>query len=75
MQNWIVWNITEFGIMYPTIADMPFNWNQTKPVWRCLRGEMVKDWGIAIAEFELRSRYYVHFQTNTLKKCMDPLSS
>ena len=26
-------------------------------------------------EFELQSRYYVHFRTNTLGKGMDPLSS
>ena len=31
--------------------------------------------GIGVSEFELQSRYYVHFRTNTLKKGMDPLSS
>ena len=32
----------------------------------CLRGVMVKamDSGIVISEFELPSRYYVHFRTN-----------
>ena len=34
----------------------------------CSRGVMVKalDWGIVVSEIELRSRYYVHFWTNTL---------
>ena len=37
---------------------------------RCLRGVMVKamDCGIVVSEFELQSRYYVHFQTNVLGK-------
>ena len=39
------------------------------------RGEMVKamDCGIVVNEFELQSRYYVHFRTNTLWKVMNPL--
>ena len=34
---------------------------------RCPCGVMVKamDYGIAVSEFELQSRYYVHFRTNT----------
>ena len=31
------------------------------------------DNGIIISEFELKSRYYVHFRTNALRKDMDPL--
>ena len=36
---------------------------------------MVKamDGGIVVSEFELQSRYYVHFQTNTPGKGMNPL--
>ena len=36
---------------------------------------MVKamDCGIVVSEFELQLRYYVHFQTNTLGKDMNPL--
>ena len=36
---------------------------------------MVKamDFGIAVCEFKLLSRYYVHFQANTLGKGMNPL--
>ena len=39
------------------------------------RGVMVKvmDCGIVVSEFKLQSRYYVHFQTNTLGKDMNPL--
>ena len=42
---------------------------------RCPRGVMVKamDYGIVVSEFELHSRYYVHFLTNTLGKGMNPL--
>ena len=41
----------------------------------CPRGVMVKamDWGIVVREFELQSRYYVHFLANTLGKGMNPL--
>ena len=36
---------------------------------------MVKamDCGIVVREFKLQSRYYVHFQANTLGKGMNPL--
>ena len=39
------------------------------------RGVMVKamDYGIVVREFELQSRYYVHFRANTLGKGMNPL--
>ena len=41
----------------------------------CPRGVMVKamDCGIVVREFELQSRYYVHFRANTLAKGMNPL--
>ena len=41
----------------------------------CPRGVMVKaiDCGIVLCEFELQSRYCVHFRTNTLGKAMNPL--
>ena len=41
----------------------------------CPRGVMVKamDCGIVVSEFVLQSRYYVHFQANTLGKGMNPL--
>ena len=41
----------------------------------CPRGVMVKamDCGIVVSEFILRSRYYVHFRTNTFGKGMKPL--
>ena len=31
------------------------------------------DCGIVVSEFELQSRYYVYFRTNTLGKAMNPL--
>ena len=41
----------------------------------CPRGVMVKvmDCKILVSEFKLQSRYYVHFQTDTLGKGMNPL--
>ena len=44
-------------------------------LWGCPRGIMVKamDCGIVVREFVLQSRYYVHFQANTLGKGMNPL--
>ena len=41
----------------------------------CPRGVMVKamDCKIVAREFELQSRYNVHFRTNTLGKGMNPL--
>ena len=41
----------------------------------CPRGVMVKamDYEIVVSEFVLQSRYYVHFQANTLGKGMNPL--
>ena len=34
----------------------------------------VLDCGIVVSKFELQSRYYVHFQTNTFGKGMNPLN-
>ena len=41
----------------------------------CPWGVMVKslDCRIVVSEFELQSRYYVHFWTNTFGKGMNPL--
>ena len=41
----------------------------------CPRGVMVKamDCGIIVSKFKLQSRYYIHFQANTLGKGMNPL--
>ena len=50
---------------------------KTKFVRGCSRGVIVKamDCGIVVSEFVLQSRYYVHFQANTLGKVWTPLSS
>ena len=44
-------------------------------IWGCPCGVIVKSLGcgIVVSEFELQSRYYVHFLTNTLEKGMNPL--
>ena len=44
-------------------------------IMRCPHGVMVKamDCRIVVREFILQSRYYVHFQANTLGKVMNPL--
>ena len=34
--------------------------------------DKVIDREIVLSKFELQSRYYVHFQVNTLRKGMDP---
>ena len=41
----------------------------------CPRGVMVKavDCGFVVSKFELQSRYYVHFRTNTIEIGMNPL--
>ena len=41
----------------------------------CPRGVIVKamDFGIAVSEFILQSRYYIYFRANTLGKDMNPL--
>ena len=39
----------------------------------CPRGVIVKamDGGIVVSEFDLQSRYYIHFRTNTFGKGMN----
>ena len=52
------------------------NQNQAKPNQsRNLSGIMVnvQDFGLEVSEFELQTRYYVYFRTNTLVKGMNPL--
>ena len=41
----------------------------------CPRGVMVKamDCSLEVSEFELQSRYYIHFRINTLRKGLTPL--
>ena len=45
-----------------------------KITWGGPRGVMVKamDCGIVVSEFEFQLHYYVHFETNTLGKGMNP---
>ena len=45
--------------------------------WMCPRGVMVQpmDGGIVVNEFELQSRYHVHFEQIPLGKVQTPLSS
>ena len=61
-------NTTEEKIMYH------FRCTQKKHE-RCPCGVVVNelDWDIAVSEFEILSRYDVHFQTNTIGKDMNPL--
>ena len=49
--------------------------NKFDTLRRCPRGVMVKmmDCEIVVSELELQLHYYVHFQTNTLGKGMNPL--
>ena len=46
-----------------SLGEGPFSWWMVKAM----------DCGIVVSEFELYSRYYVHFRANTLGKCMNPL--
>ena len=52
--------------IYPCFSSYPIDFS---------RGVMVKamNCGIAVREFVLQSRYYVHFRANTLGKGMNPL--
>ena len=54
---------------------MLYDENFTPNISGCPRGIMVKalDCGIVVSEFELQSRYYVQFRTDTLGKGMDSL--
>ena len=46
-------------------------------MYMCVRPEynteLHMDCDLEVSEFELQSRNYVHFRTNTLRKSMDPL--
>ena len=45
-------------------------------VMESLRGvrTKVQDYSLDVNEFELQSGYYIHFQTNTIRKGMKPLT-
>ena len=62
------------------LCQNQFNYHslQLYTVQKCImsnRGVIVKALasGIVVGEFELQSRYYVHFRTNTLRKGINPL--
>ena len=63
--------MSEYTLVFETILLV----NITSISWGCPRGVMVKalDCGIVVCEFVLPSRYYVHFQANTLGKGISPL--
>ena len=62
-------------VLYSHNDNTKFNERTKKHLVGCPRGVMVKamDCGIIVREFVLQSRYYVHFQANTLGKGMNPL--
>ena len=57
-------------IMWLTYQDM-----QLKLQWGSTRGvvTIMLDFDIIVREFELHSRFYVHFRTNTFENVMKPL--
>ena len=56
-----------------TFVIMIYLKKNTKKKRVCPRGVIVPlDCGIVVNEFELQSRNYIHFRTNTLGKGMDP---
>ena len=83
---WFFLHHFEFAVFYWNVSDSKYskvsrnflriqaNLNNAL-VWMVSRGVMVKamDCGIIESEFELLSRYYVHFRTNTLGKGMNPV--
>ena len=62
-----------FYIIFNLIYFMKYQ-NTFVPV-KCTRGVVanVQDCDITVSEFELHSRYYIHFQTNTSEKMMNIL--
>ena len=52
-----------------------FNSYSMTALWCSLRGVMDKvlDYSFEVSKFELQSQYHVRFQTNTLRKYMNPL--
>ena len=72
IKNYTVSNPDEFWFYVP--SAILTDWQKDR--WdHCCRGVMVEalDCRIVVCEFELQSRYYVHFRTNTLGKAMNPL--
>ena len=69
------------GLSHGSSSYQKWLWVQNLNQWdayhvrNCPRGVMVKAMkcGIVVREFVLQSRYYVHFQANTLGKGMNPL--
>ena len=70
----LLWNVTKWGLFFrhnlpcsPYTSSIYVGWDP--------RGLIVKtlDCKIVESEFELLSRYYVHFWTNTLGKSMNTL--
>ena len=65
----------KFGSFKDNVAEKLFVY-ESYPIytWGCPRGVMVKAMvcKIETREFELQSRYYVHFRANTIGKGMNP---
>ena len=63
------------GTLVLVILTLSHNKGGVRGVMVKCNGVMVKamDCGIVVNEFELQSRYYVHFRANTLGKGMNPL--
>ena len=83
-KNLCVYVLAGSGDVYtPTLVPAPgkpydqsfFTTPFVHNLWGWPRGVMIKamDSGIVVCEFELQSRYYVHFRANTLGKAMNPL--
>ena len=68
--------IRKFSLQYVVWSVVLPN-KQLTILKECPRRVMVKvvHCGIVVSEFELQSRYYVHFRTNTLAKSMNPPSN
>ena len=76
--NYVWW----WGSCFGNLVSVEYVFISTTPgstliqnSWGCPRGIMIKalDCGTVVSEFELQSRYYVHFRTNTLEIGMNPL--
>ena len=67
MLNWLSWWGFSSGALGSVVVPIM--------IQGCTCGVMVKalDCGTVVSEFKLQSRYYVHFQANTLGKGMKPL--
>ena len=60
---------------WPTINRPAYHERKQNEAENNYNGVMVKalDCEIVVSEFELQQRYYVHFQTNTIRKGIKPL--